>query len=100
MQHYKVNSPSFIPMLRSKIVLSGFFLDKDINRLLYLPLSLQASNQLTELQDFLQEGLWDSNENDCWVYNWGSNRFTSKKAYAFLLRFSGCLTPFSLALVL
>jgi hypothetical protein len=49
-----------------------------------LPLSLQASSQLTELQELLQERDWDNNTCDCWVYNWGPSKYTSKKGYSFL----------------
>jgi hypothetical protein len=74
-----------------------FFLDKDINRLFYLPLSLQASTQLFELQVLLHTRRWDNDVNDSWVYTWGSNGFTNKKAYTFLrgsVDASPCFTGF------
>lgn len=58
-----------------------FFVDQSLDRLFHLPLSIQASNQLTDLQAVLQEGVWDPEEDDYWVYSWGSSTYNSRKAY-------------------
>jgi len=64
-----------------------FFVDQNLDRLFHLPLSIQASNQLTDLQAVLQEGVWDPEEDDYWVYSWGSSTYNSRKAYKCL---QGC----------
>jgi len=58
-----------------------FFVDQNLDRLFHLPLSIQASNQLTDLQAVLQEGVWDPEEDDYWVYSWGSNTYNSRKCW-------------------
>ena len=58
-----------------------FFVDQSLDRLFHLPLSIQASNQLTDLQAVLQEGVWDPEEADYWVYSWGSSTYNNRKAY-------------------
>lgn len=44
-------------------------------------LSLQARDQLEEIQDTVQGRDWNENINDKWSYKWGNNKFSSKKAY-------------------
>ena len=58
-----------------------FFVDQSLDRLFHLPLSIQASNQVTDLQAVLQEGVWDREEDDYWVYSWGSSTYNNRKAY-------------------
>jgi hypothetical protein len=50
----------------------------DYDRIFQLPLSLPVSHQLVELMDSLAEWHREPNENDQWVYIWGSGIFTSK----------------------
>jgi hypothetical protein len=57
----------------------SFLLDYD--RIFQLPLSMPVSHQLVELMDSLAEWHREPNENDQWVYIWGSGIFTSKQAY-------------------
>jgi hypothetical protein len=42
---------------------------------------MSASHQLVELIDSLEEWHREPNENDQWVYIWGSGIFTSKQVY-------------------
>jgi hypothetical protein len=53
----------------------------DYDRIFQLPLSMPVSHQLVELMDSLAEWHREPNENDRWVYIWGSSIFTSKQAY-------------------
>jgi hypothetical protein len=48
-------------------------------------MSSQAVSQLTELQDILQNRLFDENLNDDWHYSWGTSTFHTKKAYMRIL---------------
>jgi len=47
----------------------------------FLPLSMQASEQLSDLQDIIQQGNYGNEQKDQWTYNWGSSNYSSKKAY-------------------
>jgi hypothetical protein len=46
-----------------------------------LPPSMEASHQLAELMDSLEEWNHEPNDRDQWVYIWDYEIFTSKKAY-------------------
>lgn len=60
-----------------------FFLDNEMSRVFFLPLSVQASNQLTELQENINGMHLEHMQKDKLIYNWGST-FFSKKAYSHL----------------
>ena len=51
--------------------------------LFHLPLSIEAYNQMQELQVELSDLTLD-NVNDSWTYIWGSSHFSSSKAYKIL----------------
>jgi hypothetical protein len=55
-----------------------------LTALFSLPVSVQAFNQLQELESSLLN-LAFSDENDTWEYIWGSSLFSSRKAYRQLL---------------
>jgi hypothetical protein len=59
-------------------------LDNEVSRNFYLPLSVQASEELEAVQLLLQNSDWDPEVWDIWSYNWNSMNFSSKKAYKFL----------------
>jgi len=42
----------------------NFFLDQDMSRLFSLPLSIQAADQLQEVENILQAKYWDENVDD------------------------------------
>jgi hypothetical protein len=42
---------------------------------------MEASHQLAELMDSLEEWNHEPNDRDQWVYIWGYEIFTSKQAY-------------------
>ena len=65
------------------IITFQFFFYNEINRVLFLPLFAQASNQLTELQEIINGRQWEHTQKDSWHYNWGPI-FSSKKAYSHL----------------
>jgi hypothetical protein len=58
-----------------------FFLEKEVHTTFFLPLSMQAFNQLNSLQNLLKQRHFDSDSEDQWIYKWGSGKFSSKKAY-------------------
>lgn len=62
----------------------SYFLDNEVERIFSLPLSIQAVVELEILQSILDARDWDLNTDDSWLYNWNSNRFSSKKAYGIL----------------
>lgn len=59
-------------------------MDNEVSRNFYLPLSVQASEELEAVQLLLQNSDWDPEVWDIWSYNWNSMNFSSKKAYKFL----------------
>lgn len=66
--------------LNEHISVSGF-LQIATNQVFWLPLSLEASAQLTILQQGIQELHLLPEQKDQWTYIWGSAVFASKKAY-------------------
>jgi hypothetical protein len=57
-----------------------FFIENDLGRTFYLPLSAQASTQLDELAQIVDGLHCDPTQHDSWSYTWGP-KFISKKAY-------------------
>lgn len=66
--------------LKKKISVQTF-IQSDVEQLLWLPLSITASNELTKLQNCLQNFQLDLHCADIWSYIWGSNAFSIQKAY-------------------
>ena len=62
-----------------------FYLDKDLNDIFFLPLTVQASAQLSELQQLLQERHLTPNLEDQWTYVWGSSIYHPRKAYSVIV---------------
>lgn len=79
----ELNLPHLFSFTRKKNCSLRFFLDNDLNRVFFLPLSVQASDQLTELQQTMDDRQWEYNQHDSWSYTWGS-KFSSKNAYKHL----------------
>lgn len=65
----------------------------------WLPLSLQASAQLTALQGQLQSIQIDQGSTDKWLYIWDFDIFSSRKAYLQLISVPGSCGCGSLAVV-
>lgn len=59
----------------------SFYCSNETNRLFFLPLSIQASQQFSELQQTISNAEWDHNTHDVWHYTWGPS-FSSRKAYS------------------
>jgi len=55
-----------------------------VERIFTLPLSVQAANQLEEIND-IERWDWGENVKDRWTYTWGNSNFSSKRAYKLLL---------------
>jgi hypothetical protein len=53
------------------------FIQGDIENFLWLPLSMVASAQLTELQATLSSFHLSLEENEIWSYIWGADTFSS-----------------------
>jgi hypothetical protein len=53
--------------------------DREIQNHFWRPLSVEASAQMVELQDLLNEIQTNPNEADKWSYIWNSDDFSSKK---------------------
>lgn len=62
-----------------------FFLEKQTQDSFFLPLSQQASAQLINLQNIIQQSILEPDREDQWTYIWGSNTFSSKRAYKCLV---------------
>lgn len=59
-----------------------YFIEQDYDETLFrLPLSQQAASQLDEIISALEEAKIDSEQEDRWVYKWGNDKYSSKKAY-------------------
>jgi hypothetical protein len=57
------------------------FRNGNIHKLFWLPLSMEASSQLFDLQHLLNDLQWNSEDNDKWSYRWNSHGYTSQKGY-------------------
>jgi hypothetical protein len=58
--------------------------DRDIEQLLVLIRGVCTSisiPNIQDLQEIVQERQWEESTEDLWIYNWGSNSYSSKKAY-------------------
>jgi hypothetical protein len=62
----------------------SFFVEEDLSELFHLPLSEQAFTQYQQLSSIMDDTNLQ-NGNDIWGYIWGSNMFTSSKAYRQLI---------------
>jgi len=76
--------PRLFSFARNKNCSLKFFIDHEINNVLCLPLTTQASTQLGELQDMIIGKNWNHNVSDSWTYSRGSAQFCSKQAYSIL----------------
>jgi hypothetical protein len=56
----------------------------DLEELFYLPLSEEAYEQFCELDIYLQ-AFQSSTDNDQWKYIWGTNHYSSAKAYTLMI---------------
>lgn len=62
-----------------------FFLDKNVSTVFFCPLSPQATLQLEDLTNLLQNHNLDANHEDSWIYRWGSSTFSPSKVYNILM---------------
>jgi hypothetical protein len=72
--------PHLYSFCRKKHWSLKFFVEKDPEVTLFLPLLEQAADQLYDLDAILTLNLVSSESADSWEYNWG-NTFSPKKAY-------------------
>ena len=72
-----------------------YFIDQDENVTFTLPLSVQASQQLSEIRNNLLQSTWDVNTEHLWTYVWGNRKFSSRKAYKILIGQSDASPLFS-----
>ena len=84
-QLLKTQFPELFSFTRKPKCSISYFLNQEDDRLISLPLSQLAAAQFQEIQNLIQWRNWDENGNDTWTYNWGSPRFSSKKAYGALV---------------
>jgi hypothetical protein len=61
-----------------------FFIEQEVDRIFSLPLSVQAAEQLEEVEAILAERTWDEHTNDIWNYSWRPSKYSSNKAYLIL----------------
>lgn len=54
--------PTYLLHLKTEL-LHLFFLDQDVSKIITLPLSIQAMNQLVEVQEITDNNQWDENRN-------------------------------------
>jgi hypothetical protein len=60
--------PSVYSFALNKNISAHAFKNGNISRLFWLPLSLEASSQLTDLQELLNELPWNDEDSDRWSY--------------------------------
>ena len=63
----------------------SYLLVQDLDRISSLPLSCQAVEQLSELQELLEARNLDEEATYSWTYTWGSSSFNTRKAYKHIL---------------
>jgi hypothetical protein len=56
-------------------------LQTDVDAIFHLPLSQQAYDEFLELQDWLQHINYDPMAVDVWMFQWGNNKYSSRKFY-------------------
>ena len=59
----------------------SYFINQPINRVIYTTVSPIAEAQLVELISMMQDRSWETDSKDKWTYRWGSETYSSKKAY-------------------
>jgi hypothetical protein len=75
----KVLILTFFPSPKSQIAPSNFFLESELYRVFFRPLSVQASDQLSDLLGIINDKDWNQNQSDSWTYSWGPS-FSTKKS--------------------
>lgn len=63
----------------------------DLDTLSFLPLSVQAHQELIVLQEMLKEIPYDADSKDNWIFFWENGSYTSSRMYKHA--FSGMVTP-------
>jgi hypothetical protein len=56
-------------------------LQTDVDAIFHLPLSQHAYDEFLELQDWLQHINYDPMAVDVWMFQWGNNKYSSRKFY-------------------
>lgn len=64
-----------------KIFVAAFLSASDLTRHFYLPLSEQAHQEFTKLQEIIQDMQLREEDKDQWYYIWGAQKYTSKSFY-------------------
>lgn len=81
-QPLKVSCPHLFSFTKKQKCSLSFYIEQDVDRIFSLPLSQEAADQLSFIEDYIQDSDLDENRNDIWSYSWGSTKYSSKKAYA------------------
>jgi hypothetical protein len=76
----KLRFPQLFSFVKKPKISLNFMVNNELSRIFSLPLSGQATDQLTQVQALLNNLHLDPNVDDNWNYVWGS-QFSSKKAY-------------------
>lgn len=69
------------PLSRSQKCSIRFYIEMELIVIFFLPLTMQASAQLDELQNILQDREMTTEPEDQWIYSWGSNSCKPRKTY-------------------
>ena len=69
------------------ISVRNFLGSQNLNETFHLPLSMQAHNELRNIQEIMAHVGNDAGDDmDSWVYEWGSEIYTAKRYYKFYFR--------------
>jgi hypothetical protein len=78
-----IGVPTTFSFFRKKHWYLKHFVEKDPEVTLFLPLSVIAADQLSELDVLLSDNIGDPEADDSWEYTWGPN-YIPNKAYKHL----------------
>jgi hypothetical protein len=67
--------------MNKSISVQSLMLEQDLDSIFFLPLSSQAHDELTLLQNYLEDIEYDDSTIDSWTPVWG-NKYTSQRFYA------------------
>ena len=85
--HLQESLPRLFSFARNqKISVADFLATTDLTEHFYLPLSEQAQQELSELQDVIQSIPVREEDKDQWHYIWGSSKYSSKSFCSHIYR--------------
>jgi hypothetical protein len=76
------NRPSTFSFVKNEAIsVQQVMLAEDLDSLLYLPISIEAFDELHQLQTMLTDIQYHPNDYDSWVLVWGNQNYSSRRYY-------------------